>query len=118
MTAPQTTGRSRLGPSPGGRWPLVPLAQGGAAWRAASRSRRDCHRLLGDVSTTDPAPRKGPARLALRRYAHHMPLETKRFDVRRFDATKMQKINLFETPRFFCDIYCLEPGQTQKPHRH
>jgi quercetin dioxygenase-like cupin family protein len=47
-----------------------------------------------------------------------MPLETKRIDVRRFDATKMQKINLFETPRFFCDIYCLEPGQTQKPHRH
>jgi quercetin dioxygenase-like cupin family protein len=47
-----------------------------------------------------------------------MPLETKRIDVRRFDVTKMQKINLFETPRFFCDIYCLEPGQAQKPHRH
>ncbi len=61
---------------------------------------------------------KSPARLALRRYAHFMPLETKRIDVRRFDATKMQKINLFETPRFFCDIYCLEPGQTQRPHRH
>ena len=47
-----------------------------------------------------------------------MPLETKRIDVRRFDAAKMQKINLFETPRFFCDLYCLEPGQAQKPHRH
>jgi len=30
----------------------------------------------------------------------------------------MQKENLFETPRFFCDVYCLEPGQAQKPHRH
>ena len=37
---------------------------------------------------------------------------------RRFDASKMQKLNLFETPRFFCDVYCLEPGQAQKPHRH
>ncbi len=47
-----------------------------------------------------------------------MPLDTRRIDVRRFDASKMQKINLFETPRFFCDVYCLEPGQAQKPHRH
>jgi quercetin dioxygenase-like cupin family protein len=47
-----------------------------------------------------------------------MPLETKRIDVRRFDPAKMQKIKLFETPRFFFDIYCLEPGQMQKPHRH
>jgi len=36
----------------------------------------------------------------------------------RFSAEKMQKINLFETPRMFCDIYCLEPGQAQKPHAH
>jgi mannose-6-phosphate isomerase-like protein (cupin superfamily) len=27
-------------------------------------------------------------------------------------------VNLFETPRMFCDIYCLEPGQSQKPHAH
>jgi quercetin dioxygenase-like cupin family protein len=47
-----------------------------------------------------------------------MPLEIKRVDVRRFDADKMQKLNLFETPRFFCDVYCLEPGQAQKAHRH
>ncbi len=47
-----------------------------------------------------------------------MPLDIKRIDVRRFDAAKMQKVNLFETPRFFCDVYCLEPGQAQKPHRH
>jgi quercetin dioxygenase-like cupin family protein len=47
-----------------------------------------------------------------------MPLDVQRLDVRRFDPAKMQKINLFETPRFFCDVYCLEPGQSQKPHRH
>jgi mannose-6-phosphate isomerase-like protein (cupin superfamily) len=47
-----------------------------------------------------------------------MPLDVKRIDVRRFDGAKMQKVNLFETPRFFCDVYCLEPGQAQKPHRH
>jgi len=47
-----------------------------------------------------------------------MPLAVSRFDARRFDGAKMQKLNLFETPRFFCDVYCLEPGQAQKPHRH
>jgi mannose-6-phosphate isomerase-like protein (cupin superfamily) len=47
-----------------------------------------------------------------------MLLETKRFDARRFDLTKLQKLNLFQTPRFFCDVYCLEPGQGQAPHRH
>ncbi|HZS07441.1 MAG TPA: cupin domain-containing protein [Blastocatellia bacterium] len=36
----------------------------------------------------------------------------------RFAPEKMQKINLFETPNFFCDVYCLEPGQEQKPHAH
>jgi quercetin dioxygenase-like cupin family protein len=47
-----------------------------------------------------------------------MPIDVKRTDVRRFDPAKMQKVALFETPRFFCDVYCLEPGQAQKPHRH
>src|SRR5688572_2478304 len=47
-----------------------------------------------------------------------MGIEIKKLDVRRFDAAKMQKINLFETERFFCDVYCLEPGQAQKPHKH
>jgi quercetin dioxygenase-like cupin family protein len=47
-----------------------------------------------------------------------MPLDVQRLDARRFDPAKMQKINLFETARFFCDVYCLEPGQAQKPHRH
>ena len=47
-----------------------------------------------------------------------MPIDVKRLDVRRFDPSKMQKLNLFETERFFCDVYCLEPGQQQKPHAH
>jgi quercetin dioxygenase-like cupin family protein len=37
---------------------------------------------------------------------------------RRFSDEKMQKVNLFETPQMFCDVYCLEPGQSQKPHGH
>jgi quercetin dioxygenase-like cupin family protein len=36
----------------------------------------------------------------------------------RFAPEKMQKINLFETKNFFCDVYCLEPGQEQKAHAH
>lgn len=36
----------------------------------------------------------------------------------KFSTEKMQKVNLFETENFFCDIYCLEPGQEQKPHTH
>ncbi len=36
----------------------------------------------------------------------------------RFSVEKMQKVNLFETGNFFCDLYCLEPGQVQKPHTH
>jgi mannose-6-phosphate isomerase-like protein (cupin superfamily) len=35
-----------------------------------------------------------------------------------FDPAKMRKNNVFETSRFFCDVYCLEPGQAQAPHTH
>lgn len=37
---------------------------------------------------------------------------------KKFSAEKMQKVNLFETERFFCDLYLLEPGQEQKVHAH
>ncbi|MFN0119375.1 MAG: cupin domain-containing protein [Blastocatellia bacterium] len=40
------------------------------------------------------------------------------FALARFAPEKMQKVNLFETTNFFCDVYCLEPGQEQKPHTH
>ena len=36
----------------------------------------------------------------------------------RFNSEKMTKVNLFESPRMFCDLYCLEPGQVQKDHGH
>ena len=35
-----------------------------------------------------------------------------------FNEQKMQKVNLFETARMFCDLYCFEPGQEQKTHAH
>ncbi len=35
-----------------------------------------------------------------------------------FADDKLKKHNLFETPRFFLDVYCLKPGQAQKPHAH
>ncbi len=38
--------------------------------------------------------------------------------IQRFAAAKMQKVNLFETSRMFCDVYCFEPGQTQSLHGH
>ncbi|MBK9313760.1 MAG: cupin domain-containing protein [Acidobacteria bacterium] len=40
------------------------------------------------------------------------------FEVTKFNPEKMAKINLFETSNFFCDVYCLEPGQQQKAHAH
>lgn len=36
----------------------------------------------------------------------------------RFADEKMAKINLFESRRMFADLYCLKPGQEQKPHTH
>lgn len=39
-------------------------------------------------------------------------------DYQQFSQEKMKKNNMFQTPRFFCDIYCFEPGQEQKGHSH
>jgi len=36
----------------------------------------------------------------------------------RFAADKMQKVNLFDTERMFCDVYCFEVGQEQTAHAH
>jgi quercetin dioxygenase-like cupin family protein len=38
--------------------------------------------------------------------------------VKKFSDEKFQKINLFESERMFCDIYCFKPGQEQKIHKH
>lgn len=35
-----------------------------------------------------------------------------------FRPEKMSKVNLFESQRFFCDVYCLRPGQEQARHSH
>ena len=39
-------------------------------------------------------------------------------DLIRFSADKMQKIPLFESAKYFCDVYCLRPGQDQRIHSH
>jgi quercetin dioxygenase-like cupin family protein len=36
----------------------------------------------------------------------------------KFSAEKMARIALATTPRLQLDLYCLEPGQVQKPHAH
>ena len=35
-----------------------------------------------------------------------------------FRPEKLQKTNLFSSPRMFFDLYCLEPGQDQAVHEH
>ena len=32
-------------------------------------------------------------------------------DYQLFSREKMKKHNIFQTPRFFCDIYCFEPDR-------
>jgi quercetin dioxygenase-like cupin family protein len=39
-------------------------------------------------------------------------------DAIQFSKEKMKKNGIFETDRFFCDLYCFEPGQEQSPHTH
>lgn len=35
-----------------------------------------------------------------------------------FSTEKMAKCNVFDSEHMFCDVYCFEPGQVQKPHAH
>src|SRR5215467_3650744 len=35
-----------------------------------------------------------------------------------FSGEKMKKISLFDSPKYFCDLYCLRPGQDQRVHSH
>jgi len=35
-----------------------------------------------------------------------------------FSGEKMKKNKLFDSERMFCDLYCFEPGQSQKAHIH
>mgnify|MGYP003981972457 CR=1 FL=1 len=46
-------------------------------------------------------------------------MDVKRWmDEARFSPEKFQKINLFDSERMFCDIYCFESGQQQSLHSH
>ncbi len=36
----------------------------------------------------------------------------------RFSSEKMQKVPLFGSEKYFCDLYCLQPGQEQRVHSH
>ena len=35
-----------------------------------------------------------------------------------FSDEKMQKVLLFDSEKYFCDLYCLRPGQDQRVHTH
>ena len=39
-------------------------------------------------------------------------------DLVRFSDEKMQKIPIFDSEKYFFDIYCLKPGQDQRVHAH
>ena len=39
-------------------------------------------------------------------------------DLIRFSDEKMQKAPVFESPNYFCDMYCLKAGQDQRVHSH
>ena len=47
-----------------------------------------------------------------------MPLFASLDEITRFAPEKMTKCNVFDSSNMFCDVYCFEPGQIQKPHRH
>jgi len=39
-------------------------------------------------------------------------------DLIRFSDDKMQKVPVFDSTKYFCDLYCLRPGQDQRIHSH
>ena len=39
-------------------------------------------------------------------------------EMKTFAKEKMKKVKVFDTDNFFCDLYCLKPGQSQKIHAH
>src|SRR2546425_10618465 len=46
-------------------------------------------------------------------------METRKVDLLiRFSDEKMQKIPLFDSEKYFCDLYCLRSGQDQRIHSH
>ena len=39
-------------------------------------------------------------------------------ELKAFSNEKMKKVKVFDTKNFFCDLYCLKPGQSQTIHAH
>jgi quercetin dioxygenase-like cupin family protein len=39
-------------------------------------------------------------------------------DLIHFSGEKMQKLPVFESANYFCDLYCLKAGQDQRIHAH
>ena len=39
-------------------------------------------------------------------------------DLIHFSVEKMQKLPVFDSPKYFCDLYCLKTGQDQRIHSH
>ncbi len=49
----------------------------------------------------------------------HLTMETRNIrDLIHFSEEKMQKLPVFESAKYFCDLYCLRPGQDQRIHSH
>jgi quercetin dioxygenase-like cupin family protein len=49
----------------------------------------------------------------------HLAMEIRKIrDLIHFSEEKMQKLPVFESPKYFCDLYCLRPGQDQRIHSH
>jgi quercetin dioxygenase-like cupin family protein len=49
----------------------------------------------------------------------HLTMETRNIrDLIHFSEEKMQKLPMFESAKYFCDLYCLRPGQDQRIHSH
>ena len=49
----------------------------------------------------------------------HLAMEARKIEnLVRFSDEKMQKLPLFESAKYFCDLYCLKPGQDQRIHSH
>ena len=46
-------------------------------------------------------------------------METRNVDqLIRFSDDKMQKISVFDSAKYFCDLYCLKSGKDQRNHSH
>jgi mannose-6-phosphate isomerase-like protein (cupin superfamily) len=67
------------------------------------------------ISKGFAVPKNSPP--ATERVRLHMKV-VKVSDQVQFKSEKMNKVSLFDSDRFFCDVYCLEPGQVQKVHAH